>query len=129
MSVVAGKVQHYPLAARSSRIHGKGMFARKAIPSNTVIYESDDYTTTVYAVYGSLQRTATEHLLEDLLRWENHSCVPNTTLRFDGTTVQLLSIRPIRVGEEIVCDYRTTEDSIPTPFRCNCGHCGGIMVR
>lgn len=129
MTVHAGQVQHFHLVVRPSRIHGKGIFARRAIPGNSLIYESDDYTITAYAVYGSLQRKPNEHLLEDLLRWENHSCAPNTKLRFEGLTVQLIATKSIRSGEEIVCDYRTTEDSVPTPFRCNCGHCGGVMIR
>jgi len=129
VTVLVGQVQYFPLVVRLSRIHGKGMFARKAIPTHALIYESDEYTTIAYAVYGSLQHTSTEHILEDMLRWENHSCIPNTTLRYVGRTVQLLSTKAICAGKELVCDYRTTENSIPTPFRCNCGHCEGIIIR
>ena len=123
-----GQVRHYPLAVRLSRIHGKGLFAEVGIPLGALIYESDEYTVTPQPIYGSIQRTATRHLLEAVLRWENHSCNPNSSLKFTDTAVQLVSTRPIRAGEEIVCDYRTTEGSIPMPFRCNCGHCDGIII-
>jgi hypothetical protein len=121
--------QRFSLTIRASPIHGNGLFAEQDIPANLLIYESDEYTITQTAKYGSIQRTPTKHLLEETLRWENHSCVPNTILRFDGSSVQLIATNHILAGQEIVCDYRNTEDSIPVPFRCNCGYCPGIIIR
>lgn len=129
MILSVSQVQRVPLSVHPSCIHGKGLFSQKNVPSGTLVYESDEYTITPFPIYGSLQHTPTEHLLEDFLCWENHSCKPNTCLRFDGSTVQLIATAFIRAAEELVCDYRTTEDSIPTPFRCNCGHCDGIIIR
>ena len=125
---MVGRVQHYPLLICPSNIDGSGLFAQSSIPSQTLVYESDDYETTPFAVHGSLQCRINEHFLENFLRWENHSCVPNTALKFVAYTVQLITTRHVLDGEELVCDYRTTEDSIPTPFRCNCGHCNGIII-
>jgi hypothetical protein len=121
--------QHFCLTIHASPIHGNGLFAEQDIPANALIYESEEYTVTRTAKHGSIQRTPTDHIMEKILRWENHSCVPNTVLRFDGPSVQLIATKRILAGQEIVCDYRNTEDSIPVPFRCNCGHCPGIIIR
>src|SRR4051794_10437090 len=60
-------------------------------------------------------------------RWRflNHSCRPNAAVR--GTL--LVAIAPIAKGEEVTFDYNTTELEIASPFECNCGHCGGEMIR
>lgn len=129
MILSVSQVQCVRLAIRPSIIHGKGLFTQENVSSGALIYESDEYTVTSFPIYGSLQHTPTEHILEDFLRWENHSCKPNSCLRFDGSAVQLIATVFISADEEIVCDYRTTEDSIPTPFRCNCGHCDAIIIR
>ena len=121
--------QQFCLTVHASPIHGKGLFAEQDIPADTLIYESDEYSVSRTAKYGTIQRTPTEHLLEKTLRWENHSCVPNTMLDFDGPSIQLIATKHILEGEEIVCDYRDTENSIPEPFRCNCGHCPGVIIR
>jgi hypothetical protein len=121
--------EQFCLTVRGSTIHGKGLFVEQDVPADIMIYESDIYSVTRTAIYGSIQKTPTKHLLEEILRWENHSCIPNTILRFNGPQVQLIATKHIFVGEEIVCDYRSTEDSIPAPFRCNCGHCSGIIIQ
>ncbi len=126
---MACQVQHYPMQVRSSRVHGKGIFSKSEIPAGAILYESDDYTVLPSAAYGSIQKSQDEHIMEDLLRWENHSCLPNTELQFSGHTILLMATRPIHAGEEIVCDYRDTEGAIPAPFQCNCGHCDGIMIQ
>jgi hypothetical protein len=60
-------------------------------------------------------------------RWRflNHSCRANAAVR--GTL--LVAIIPIAEGEEVTFDYNTTELEIASPFECNCGHCGGVMIR
>ena len=58
-------------------------------------------------------------------RYLNHSCEPSTTL----VGLRLIALRPIARWEEITFDYNTTEYDISTPFACQCGQCGGSMVR
>lgn len=116
------------LTVHASRIHGKGVFTEENIPTGALIYESKEYSMTTIARRGSIQRTPIAHLIEKVLRWENHSCVPNSRLHFEGSYVQLFATRSLLAGDEIVCDYRSTEDSIPIPFRCNCGSCSGTII-
>ena len=58
-------------------------------------------------------------------RYLNHSCDPNAVL----IGLQLVAIKPIRQREEITFDYNTTEFEMSTPFTCECGHCGGTLIR
>lgn len=57
-------------------------------------------------------------------RFLNHSCAPSA--RVEGR--KLLAVRALAPWEEITFDYNTTEDSMATPFKCRCGHCGGRMI-
>ncbi len=58
-------------------------------------------------------------------RYLNHSCEPNAA--FDG--LKLVAIKAIRRWEQITFDYNTTEYEMSTPFGCDCGHCGGAIIR
>ena len=57
-------------------------------------------------------------------RFLNHSCAPSA--RVEGR--KLLAVRALAPWEEMTFDYNTTEDSMATPFKCRCGHCGGRMI-
>jgi SET domain-containing protein len=128
MNVVSPEPKTPELVIKPSKIHGLGLFIADDIQQDTVIYESHEYTLTSYPIYGSLQKTPHEHLLEPFLRWQNHSCRPNSRLYFSGSNVGLIALMFIAAGSELVCDYRETEDYIPVPFRCNCGFCDHIMI-
>jgi len=58
-------------------------------------------------------------------RYLNHSCDPNAAL----VGLRLMAFRPISRWEEITFDYNTTEYEISTPFSCQCGKCGGSLIR
>ncbi len=58
-------------------------------------------------------------------RYLNHSCEPNAAL--SGLT--LVALKPIQRWEQITFDYNTTEYEMSTPFGCDCGHCGGAIIR
>jgi hypothetical protein len=58
-------------------------------------------------------------------RFLNHSCRPNAAVV--GKAV--VAIKSISSGEEITFDYNANEYDMAAPFRCHCGHCGGVEVR
>lgn len=58
-------------------------------------------------------------------RYLNHSCDPNAAM----VGLTLVALRPIALWEEITFDYNTTEFEMSTPFTCQCGHCGGTLIR
>jgi hypothetical protein len=55
--------------------------------------------------------------LDDLI---NHSCEPNTGLRFNGKGILLVALHDIDVGEEITWDYSTTMFENGWKMRCDC---------
>ena len=64
--------------------------------------------------------------VDDLI---NHSCAPNTGLRFGKDGVVLLAIRDIAAGEEIAWDYSTTLTDPSWQMACACGspECRGVI--
>ena len=57
------------------------------------------------------------------LRYVNHSCGPNTYLRRVNHRVELYSLRRIRAGEELTCDYGETHHEGQLPCRCGSPSC------
>ena len=57
----------------------------------------------------------------------NHSCAPNSYVDWAG--VYLRALRNIVVGEEITCNYLTTDWELHEKFVCHCGapHCYGEL--
>jgi SET domain-containing protein len=49
----------------------------------------------------------------------NHSCVPNTYVDWKGVFLQAL--RDIAAGEELTCNYMTTDWELHQKFVCTCG--------
>lgn len=64
--------------------------------------------------------------IDDLI---NHSCAPNTGLRFADDGVFLIAIRDITPGEEITWDYSTTLSDPNWRMPCACGDasCRGMI--
>ena len=57
----------------------------------------------------------------------NHSCAPNAYVDWSG--VYLRALRNIAAGEEITCNYLTTDWELHERFVCRCGapHCYGEL--
>ncbi len=57
----------------------------------------------------------------------NHSCAPNAYVDWSG--VYLRALRDIACGEEITCNYLTTDWELHEKFVCHCGaaHCYGEL--
>lgn len=50
----------------------------------------------------------------------NHSCDPNTGLKFTKSGILLVAIKDIEVGDEITWDYSTTMFDNPWRMKCDC---------
>ena len=60
---------------------------------------------------------------ENLARYINHSCKPNSKAYSEGKRVMVYSKRKIEAGEEITCHYgKEYFESIIKPQGCKCGH-------
>lgn len=105
---------------------GKGVFATKDIPQNTILMRVTgdlmDFAATKYL--GSqesftLQIEVDRYLLtKSPFCYVNHCCQPNTALDAD---LFLYSIKPIKAGEQICWDYSTTMLERSWTMKCICG--------
>lgn len=120
---------------RTSRIHGKGVFARRAVPARRKIGE---LTGELISVAEARRRAngmdvvtivefeddkALDVSTDPCLRYVNHCCEPNTYMRRIGHRVEFYAIRRIRAGEELTCDYGETHHEGQLPCRCGTARC------
>ncbi len=61
----------------------------------------------------------------------NHSCNPNSAIRINKNTVELIAISFIRFGDQITFNYATTMNSNWGEFECACGsnECLGMVKK
>ena len=121
------------IQVKTSRQHGKGVFASKPIRKGETIItfsgprvhrtqlDSNDYHLQIAEDYylGASGR-------ED--DYVNHSCAPNSGFQ-GGLT--LVALRDVETGEEITWDYSTAideEDFLGFPCRCGAPICRGAVV-
>ncbi len=61
------------------------------------------------------------------LKYVNHSCSPNTYMRVNGYHVEFYSLREIKAGEELSCDYGETHHAGKKPCTCGSAQCRGFI--
>ena len=71
--------------------------------------------------YLSFQIDHNKHIMIDpeFLQCINHSCNPNTF--FDTTAMKVITLRPIKRGEELTWFYPSAEWEMSQSFQCYCG--------
>ena len=123
------------LEVRDSRIHGRGVFARRAVPAKRKVGELMGELITVTEARRRAKDAPVVYIVEfeddtaldvstdECLRFVNHSCGPNTCLRRIGHRLELHSLRKIRAGEELTCDYGETHHNGTLPCRCGSKQC------
>ncbi|MCB9357616.1 MAG: SET domain-containing protein-lysine N-methyltransferase [Calditrichaeota bacterium] len=136
---------------KRSKLHGRGLFARKDIPKGTKIIEyrglripeselpdvdeskPEAYHTVIFSLDDGTMIDASRK--GNAAQYANHSCSPNSdTIEEDGR-IYIRSLRKIRRGEEILYDYHLY---LAGPFNrdwlvdyaCHCGarKCRKIML-
>jgi len=117
---------------KKSRIHGKGLFAKSAIPRGQLVAVKGGYIVAASA-WNDLERdlgAAEIQISEDLyiapvsrderegsMVYLNHSCDPNCAIQ--GQIV-FVAMKDIKAGEELTHDWATTDD-LNYELDCNCG--------
>src|SRR5687767_11545345 len=107
----------YSVEIRPSRIDGKGLFAKSAIPARKKIGELEGERVSVrtarrraktyerIAIVEIGDGTAIDASQGDTeFKYINHSCSPNSYMRTCYGRVEFYTLRDIRRGEEITCD-------------------------
>ena len=51
----------------------------------------------------------------------NHSCEPNSGIKFDTDCIKLVAIAPVAPGHQITFDYSTTMHNFDWEMNCACG--------
>lgn len=137
---------------KESPIHGRGVFARLAIPAGTRIVEytgerisSDESTRRAQAGGGPVNHTFFFSLADGMLidggsggndaRWINHACEPNCEALEEDGKVFIHALQDIEAGEELNYNYALIYEARHTPaikraFACHCGapSCTGLML-
>jgi hypothetical protein len=140
------------IRVRRSKIHGTGVFAKKAIRKGTRItqyvgehishaeadrrYENKAHDDNHTFLFTLDSRTVIDGGSGgSSARYINHSCDPNCETVIDKKRVFVEAVRAIRAGEEICYDYMIERDKSDPPdidviFACRCGskNCRGTML-
>jgi len=131
------------IQVRRSGVHGKGVFALRAIPAGERIIE---YRGEVITWHEALRRHPHDpsdpnhtfyfhiddkHVIDanvegNAARWINHSCSPNCVADETGGRVFIKALRDLAPGEELFYDYGLIIDERYTPklkkeYECRCG--------
>jgi hypothetical protein len=117
-----------------SRIHGNGLFAKCHFITGSVVAHSRGYLLNANDIplasdqsRISFQIGPALHFVPDVLAEipinglanVNHSCDPNTYVRFDHRSSQLIliALKSIDPGDELTCDYDATEAIITINYK------------
>jgi SET domain-containing protein len=140
------------LSVRASRIHGRGVYARRPIAAGTRVIEyrgerisSDEAEARYPGDFSGPHHTFLFSLDDGTIvdaahrgnaaRWINHSCRPNCETVLDGGRIYVESLRDIAPGEELTYDYNIILQARHTAamkkhFPCACGApgCRGTLL-
>lgn len=126
---------------RRSSVHGKGVFAIRALVAGERVLE---FKGEITAWRNALRRHRREGVeghtflfsLSDgrvidgsrggnSSRWLNHSCVPNCEAIEDGSRIFIHTLRPIEAGEELFIEYLLAiddpmDEALLAQYACRC---------
>lgn len=153
-SATPAKSRRPRIIVRTSRIHGRGVYAGRPLKKGERIIEykgeritwreadrrppsdPDDPNHTFFFALSDGRHVIDANVDGNAARWINHSCAPNCeTSETDDGRVFIEALRDIRPGEELFYDYGLIIDERITPrlkaqYRCLCGapRCRGTML-
>jgi hypothetical protein len=139
-----------PIAVRNSPVHGRGVFARRALAPCSFIghyagrrhgeaaAREREWNDRVTYLFGLSDGTLIDGADGgNATRYLNHCCEPNCeAVESEGAggqlEIALYTIRPVLAGDELFLDYALTidEGTNPADFPCACGaaRCRGTLV-
>jgi uncharacterized protein len=132
------------VSVRESRIHGQGVFAKRAFLKGDMVLEIDDSDPVLdrakltpeqeifIDVFVTVDGTQKVTRMKSPERFINHSCEPNTYVRTDMSSGvrRIWALRNLRRGEELTWDYALNiwEEWIgPVPCHCGAENCRRII--
>jgi SET domain-containing protein len=123
-----------------SPIDGQGVFAGEAIPARRKIGEVRGEAISVQEaqrrsrgqvrimlIAVSERRALDATQSADALRFINHSCRPNASLKLNQGRVEFYAMRDIAVGDELTVNYGETHHQGRLRCRCGVAGCAGLL--
>ena len=97
------------------------LFALRSFQPGEMIAAFTAGTIAAEPTYLTVQVGTGKHitLQPEFLQYINHSCAPNVF--FDTTAMQVVALKEIQAGEEMVFFYPSTEWKMTQRFACYCG--------
>jgi tetratricopeptide (TPR) repeat protein len=138
-AAIRADLARYRLRVGSSRIHRFGIFAEERIAAARKIIP---YTGTLISTHKMDDRglAARTYLLKLNRYWRldgsvggsgaeliNHSCEPNCRFRTFGNDVWIVSLRGVEPGEELLLDYKFSNQIPAVPCYCGAAACRGTI--
>jgi uncharacterized protein len=129
----------YKITLDKSKIHGTGCFAQEKIPARKklgslggkVVSKKQAKEIAVGKESISLVELWNGKVIdasrEKGVRYINHSCAPNTFMRTLNYHVEFYTLRKIRKGEELTCNYGPTHHEGSLACRCGAPDCKGNL--
>src|SRR5215467_4083231 len=141
------------IVVKTSRIHGRGVYAARKIAAGERIIEyrgeritwkqcderppsdPDDPNHTFFFSLSDGKHVIDANVSGNAARWINHACDPNCETEEEDGRVWIQATRDIRRGEGLSYDYGLIIDERITPtlkkqYQCLCGtiNCRGTML-
>jgi uncharacterized protein len=106
------------LIVRKNKLGEQGLFAGKKFKKGEIVLKLVGQVNKKPTKY-SIEVGENEHITDELGKYLNHSCDPNTKVEREKRVVSAL--RDITSDEELSFDYNENETKMADPFMCQCG--------
>jgi len=131
---------NFPVKVSKSKIHGNGCYALAKIEAKRKIGSlagkiiskregrlkvKGNPSISLVELWNGKALDASENSNE--LRYINHSCKPNTYMRTFNNHVEFYTLRKIKTGEELTCNYGLTHHDGHKICTCGVPGCKGFI--
>jgi uncharacterized protein len=138
--MIVNGVINFPVKVAKSKIHGNGCYAATNIDAKRKIgslagkiiskkegrLKVKNYPSiSLVELWNGKSLDASE--INNELRYINHSCQPNTYMRTFNNHVEFYTLRKIKTGEELTCNYGLTHHDGNRMCTCGANGCTGFI--
>lgn len=133
------KIDATAFVVAPSRIDGRGLFTGTSLPARRKIGELAGErisraaarrrarTRERVAIVELNDGTAIDAANGNEFSFVNHACRPNLYMRIFGAHVEFYTLRRIRAGEELTCNYGETHHNGKRACGCGSDNCRGFI--
>jgi hypothetical protein len=131
---------NYKIENKASKIDGKGAFALQQMPARKKIGNLGGEIINLREARKRAAKTQRVAMVEfgdgraldasinpNELRYVNHSCQPNTYMRVCYSRVEFYTLRAIKKGDELTCNYGETHHDGELKCLCGAPNCKGFL--